>query len=299
MSEVTVKNTCPVEKLVDLEEKQRIIDRNPFKSLKIDEAEVLNTIEGREICGTCYKSRKFFCYTCYTPVIDEKYIPRVKLPFKIDIIKHAQEIDGKSTAIHAAVLAPEDVCIYTYPDFPEIENIKETILIFPSKTALTVEEFLEQKKKDAINAGGERSSNGFPLKKAIFIDSTWHQTKSIYKDQRLRDLQCVVLKSRISQFWRNQKKSPRWYLATIEAIHQFLFELHTGAYGAIESYADTATRENVEANKGQEASNKLSTFAEPYKGQYDNLLYFFKYMYEKIHTIYDHDQLRAYKRPLM
>lgn len=35
-----------------------------------------------------------------------------------------------------------------------------------------------------------------------------------------------------------------------------------------------------------------------YHGQYDNLLYFFKYMYDKIHSIYDHDQLQAYKRPL-
>lgn len=35
-----------------------------------------------------------------------------------------------------------------------------------------------------------------------------------------------------------------------------------------------------------------------YHGEYDNLLYFFKYMYDKIHSIYDHDQLQAYKRPL-
>lgn len=48
-----------------------------------------------------------------------------QLPIKIDIIKHAREIDGKSTAIHAAILAPEDVQIYTYPDFPEISNKEE------------------------------------------------------------------------------------------------------------------------------------------------------------------------------
>ena len=42
-----------------------------------------------------------------------------KLPIKIDIIKHPGEIDGKSTAIHAAILAPEDVKIYTYPEFPD------------------------------------------------------------------------------------------------------------------------------------------------------------------------------------
>jgi len=41
-----------------------------------------------------------------------------QLPVKIDIIKHAKEIDGKSTASHAAILAPDDVTIYTYPCIP-------------------------------------------------------------------------------------------------------------------------------------------------------------------------------------
>lgn len=125
--------------------------------------------------------------------------------------------------------------------------------------------------------------NGYPITRAVFIDSTWHQTKSIYKDERLRNLPCVVFKSRISQFWRHQRKSPRWYLATIEAIHQFLIQLHDSAYGTIDNYA----------------VNNITTPTEKYHGQYDNLLYFFKYMYEKIHTMYDHDELRAYKRPLI
>ena len=152
----------------------------------------------------------------------------------------------------------------------------------------------------------QRIENAFPIKRAIFIDSTWHQTKAIYKDQRLRDLKCVILKSRISQFWRHQKKSPRWYLATIEAIHQFLVELHTCAFGAVEGYAD---RENSDAslinekdhveNGLHQSTNKSSAIEQDYRGQYDDLLYFFKYMYEKIHTMYDHDKLRACKRPLL
>jgi hypothetical protein len=43
----------------------------------------------------------------------------LQLPITIDIIKHSREIDGKSTAIHAAVLAPDDVNIYTYPCIPD------------------------------------------------------------------------------------------------------------------------------------------------------------------------------------
>lgn len=41
---------------------------------------------------------------------------------KIDIIKHPNETDGKSTAIHAKLLAPEFVNIYTYPCIPEYEE---------------------------------------------------------------------------------------------------------------------------------------------------------------------------------
>lgn len=293
-------------KVSNLENEQKVIDKAPFCHLKISDAQILDTIEGREICGRCYRSRKFFCYSCYVPVIDEKFFPRVKLPIKIDIVKHAREIDGKSTSAHAAVLAPEDVRVYTYPDFPEISNKEETVLIFPSKAAVSVESLFVKEFQEGDGIIKQRIKNAFPIKRAVFIDSTWHQTKSMYKDPRLRELQCVILKSRISQFWRHQKKSPRWYLATIEAVHQFLVELHTYAYGAIEDYAN---RENIRAklirekdsmdNKVHQSTNGLPETEQKYRGQYDDLLYIFKYMYEKIHTMYDHDKLWAYKRPLI
>lgn len=47
-----------------------------------------------------------------------------QLPVKIDIIKHPNETDGKSTAIHAKILAPSDVNIYTYPCIPDYEKNK-------------------------------------------------------------------------------------------------------------------------------------------------------------------------------
>lgn len=45
-----------------------------------------------------------------------------QLPIKVDIIKDPREIEGKSTAVHAAVLAPQDVKIYIYPDFPVLSK---------------------------------------------------------------------------------------------------------------------------------------------------------------------------------
>lgn len=47
-----------------------------------------------------------------------------QLPVKIDIIKHPNETDGKSTAIHAKILASSDVTIYTYPCIPEFDMDK-------------------------------------------------------------------------------------------------------------------------------------------------------------------------------
>lgn len=55
---------------------------------------------------------------------------RAQLPVKIDIIKHPNETDGKSTAIHAKILAPSDVTIYTYPCIPDYE--KDEVSCFSS-----------------------------------------------------------------------------------------------------------------------------------------------------------------------
>lgn len=58
--------------------------------------------------------------------------------------------------------------------------------------------------------------DNLPIKKAVFIDSTWNQCRAIFKDERMKRLRPIILQSRLSQFWRHQKGSPRWYLATIE-----------------------------------------------------------------------------------
>ncbi|KYN03632.1 PREDICTED: DTW domain-containing protein 1 [Cyphomyrmex costatus] len=309
MAESTVQHST--DKLLELKEKQKIIDENPFCNLKINDTRELKLVESRRKCDLCQKSRKFFCYTCYQPVLSCRYYPRVKLPIKIDIIKHPREIPGKSTAIHAAIIAPADVKIYIYPDFPEIPNKEETVLVFPSKDNaknISVKDLFVRKegKNDAL---GEKTETVWPIKRAIFIDSTWHQTKSIYKDQRLRELRCVILKSRISQFWRHQKDSPRWYLATIESIHQFLVELHTCALGVDEDYGETIKKyldlnDIIKNTCYTDSTHQYSVIngeelMQRYNGQYDNLLYFFKYMFEHIHSIYNHNELKAYKRPLI
>lgn len=53
-----------------------------------------------------------------------------QLPLKIDIIKHPNETDGKSTAVHAKLISPDDVSIYTYPCIPEYEDKRHEVSIY-------------------------------------------------------------------------------------------------------------------------------------------------------------------------
>ncbi|XP_054954554.1 tRNA-uridine aminocarboxypropyltransferase 1 isoform X3 [Pan paniscus] len=103
-----------------------IASEDPLQNLCLASQEVLQKAQqsGRSKCLKCGGSRMFYCYTCYVPVenVPIEQIPLVKLPLKIDIIKHPNETDGKSTAIHAKLLAPEFVNIYTYPCIPEYEE---------------------------------------------------------------------------------------------------------------------------------------------------------------------------------
>ncbi|XP_027227661.1 tRNA-uridine aminocarboxypropyltransferase 1 [Penaeus vannamei] len=243
---------------------------NSFKNMKISDASFLNDLDGRSACSVCGKSRKYFCYTCHIPLanIADK-IPKIRLPCKVDVIKHPREIDGKSTAVHAAVIAPEDVQIYTYPDIPDYSNEGDVLLIFPDKEAIRLEDLWTCLEKQTHRQSQEpevkRTKPQLPFTRALFIDCTWNQTRKIYNDERVQGLQCVELTSRDTLFWRYQRGKPKTYLATIEAIYYFIIDVHT------------------------------HVLKQEYHHEYDDLLFFFKYMFEKIHSIYDKDTLRAYK----
>ncbi|XP_061394349.1 tRNA-uridine aminocarboxypropyltransferase 1 [Musca vetustissima] len=308
----------------------------PFINMKIDDYTILDTIEGRFNCSQCLRSRKFFCYNCYIPVGNlGEIIPKVRIPLKIDIIKHKKEIDGKSTAIHAAVLAPNQIQIYTYPDIPDYSQEEGVVLIFPSVESVTVAQLFERnvrlckennfgypkghnvgtllkRRVDEIveeiqestdeHLGRIYTYDNLPIKKAVFIDSTWNQSRGIYKDERVKSLKPVILQNRCSQFWRHQKGSPRWYLATLEAVHQFLLEVHVNAWGLNKHYRGLDNLEICEsfyktARLVEDTEDNVDPLA-PYNGQYDNLMYFFANMYDLIHKYYDHHELKSYRRPI-
>ncbi|XP_075714150.1 tRNA-uridine aminocarboxypropyltransferase 1 [Rhinoderma darwinii] len=251
-----------------------------LKKLKVSSHVVLETAQkkGRSKCPKCNGSRMFYCYTCYVPVesVPTGSIPTVRLAVKIDIIKHPNETDGKSTAAHAKLLAHEDVTMYTYPSIPDYDTqIHEVVLVFPSPNAVSLKDGLQQltrynQKKDVpephikrprLDTGtsdNEKKDMKGPgeninyLKKVIFIDSTWNQTNKIIADERLQGLVSVVLTERKTCFWRHQKGSPDTYLSTIEAIYHFMMDFH------------------------------VQILEKDYNGEYDNLLFFFSFMYKLI-----------------
>ncbi|XP_035115514.2 tRNA-uridine aminocarboxypropyltransferase 1 isoform X1 [Callithrix jacchus] len=259
-----------------------IASEDPLKNLCLASQEVLQKAQqsGRSKCLKCGSSRMFYCYTCYVPVenVPIERIPLVKLPLKIDIIKHPNETDGKSTAIHAKLLAPEFVNIYTYPCIPEYEEKDhEVALVFPGPQSISIKDIsFHLQKRIQNNIRGKNDDpdkpsfkrkraeehefcdlndskyKGTTLKKIVFIDSTWNQTNKIITDERLQGLLQVELKTRKTCFWRHQKGKPDTFLSTIEAIYYFLVDYHT------------------------------DILKEKYRGQYDNLLFFYSFMYQLI-----------------
>ncbi|XP_067873721.1 tRNA-uridine aminocarboxypropyltransferase 1 [Heterodontus francisci] len=283
-------------------DKQEVSDS--FKDLKLASQKILETLQqnGRSKCPKCQSSRMFYCYSCCLLVdgVNSDEIPQVKLPLKIDIIKHPNETDGKSTAVHAKLLARDDVNIYTYPCMPEYEEEKhEVVVVFPGPKSVSLEDLpkylsnitnkksvctklsknihrrdesvtwegpelkrakhdhKDQRSLDAENPteeqdAGEVKTKVTPLKRVIFIDSTWNQTNKIITDERLQELLHVELRTQKTRFWRCQKGKPDTYLATIEAIYYFLVDYHR-----------LLLKEN-------------------YNGEYDNLFFFYSFMYRLI-----------------
>ncbi|XP_075064070.1 tRNA-uridine aminocarboxypropyltransferase 1 isoform X2 [Mixophyes fleayi] len=253
-------------------------------NIQVSSQEVLETAQnkGRSKCPKCNSSRMFYCYTCYVPVesVPTGDIPSVKLPLKIDIIKHPNETDGKSTAAHAKLLADEDVTVYTYPCIPDYDNHRhEILLVFPGPNAVPLKDSLlylthyNNHKKDLSSEPTtkrqklEAETNGSAnkdmktegvnlkidcLKKVVFIDSTWNQTNKIISDERLQGLVSVELTERKTCFWRHQKGSPDTYLSTIEAIYYFMVDYH------------------------------MQILEKDYHGEYDNLLFFYSFMYRLV-----------------
>ena len=170
-------------------------------------------IQARQACDICHKSRKFFCYTCHVPLPATRgVIPRVQLPVRIDIVKHPGEVEGKSTAVHARLVAPEQVTIHIYPDIPDYTQVtrfmpilrwdthtncaqEKALLVFPGPRSKHLDQY---QRHLATEPTPGQAAPPFPYNKIVFIDSTWNQCHKICQDYRIQSL---------PQVWRQQQKN--------------------------------------------------------------------------------------------
>ena len=110
----------------------------------------------------------------------------------------------------------------------------------------------DSKKLDAFT----EACGGFQFEKIVFVDSTWHQCYKICQDERMVSLPQVIIDSRETLFWRYQTGKPKEYLSTIEAVYYLCVDFHA------------------------------TVLQKRYEGEYDNLLFLFKFMFEKIHELH-------------
>lgn len=127
-------------------------------------------------------------------------MPRVSLPIPLTIIKDPRELDGKSTAVHAVLLADAEML---GPDSCPEYDPSSTVLLFPGPDAVL-----------------PQAIDWSVISRILIIDGTWSQASSINsRSQHLGNLCRVTLPTTDrTVFWRYQHLGEHC-LATIEAVH--------------------------------------------------------------------------------
>ncbi|KAG0277208.1 DTW domain-containing protein 1 [Linnemannia exigua] len=289
---------------------------SPFAQFNISSTDVLDTIE-KAHCPDCNRNVRYFCNRCLKTVgCPEGAVPQLKLPIKLDVIKHEQERDGKSTALHAKILAPDHVEVYAWKDMPKYENVDRLLLLFPSPGAKQLSEI-----------------DPASFDKLVVIDGTWEQANKMSRsDSPLLRMKRVTIAPHETLFWRHQKKASD-HLATIEAIYYFLREYHETYLTAVpqprpstatevlaasqeepsSTISDTNNTTAPESTSSATPSSSSSTLQStesftsndnqskvitphkewidshrlgPYTNQFDDMLWFYKYFYELIQKTY-------------
>ncbi|KAI8808452.1 DTW domain-containing protein [Cladochytrium replicatum] len=243
---------------------------NPFEGLQISDTSALVQLP-RELCPNCDTSHKIYCKQCTVPLGHTP--PKVKLPIALHLFRHPTEREGKTTSVHAKLVAPDDVTI-TVDNFREIDestgkptvlslipNPERALVLFPSKDAKTIDE-IDPASFDTL----------------IVLDGTWKQARALASvllgpqgdpivPAPKYGLRPVKIQMRKTVFWRYQKYGEE-HLATIEAIYWFMREY---------------------AVKHECAGDENS-----YDGKYDDLLFYYKHNYDIIQADYQQNPQRQF-----
>ena len=119
------------------------------------------------------------------------------------------------------------------------------------------------------------------------IDSTWQQTKKILRDQKISGLSCVKIRTHKTNFWRffwcliysfssDSVDINLLVMITSPPLRVFMISLWFKFVTAIYFFV----REWTQKAKGR------------YEGEFDDLLFYYSYMYELIQKTYQKDNKR-------
>ena len=213
-------------------------------------------------------------------------------------IKHEQELDSKSTAIHAKLLSPTQTTIHDFHKASPASSPLATqiltsppgsfVILFPDEEAVRLEE-LEPEELRAIEA-------------VIVIDGTWSQAAAINRCEPFTRLRKIRIDEGLrTVFWRYQDLGENC-LSTIEAIYYFMCEaerVKSEGRDGLDSVVDGRKCLDGVVDKafdgdGRDAPSNEKTDSTLTHSNLDNLLYFFSFFYHLIQDSYLSNPERKY-----
>lgn len=165
-----------------------------MENLKLASFDPLNNLEGRGDCPKCGAKRKYFCYDCVLPLNkDRSEVPKLDLPVNVTIVRHPKEKRSKSSVIPSGIIAPDNVEILHTVDIPDQtkeygDDPDAVVLMFPSDDAVEV---AKMSKEELLK-----------IKKVILIDCTWSQTRYYLRQESVKNVKHVKIKTEKTAFWR-------------------------------------------------------------------------------------------------
>lgn len=217
-------------------------------------------------------------------------MPRtIRLPLGLDVYRHPNEREGKTTSVHAKLIAPEDTNLYV-EDFVKSEAMLQKVLQRypdPSRILLLFPSLDSEELQNLPRNSFDR---------LIVIDGTWKQARSMcwtlvpygFKPVRIGGGTDGNAPLPRTLFWRHQTFGDHC-LATIEAIYWFYREfedVHGNGNNSSNSISSSSNPTETAASSSDTIISRLQSHARRGPSQFDQLLFYFKYQYELIQRVY-------------
>ena len=181
-------------------------------------------------CPRCQHPGKHYCKNCLTPLLPPPHaLPTVALPVPLIIIKHGGEANTKSTAVHAAILAPEGAHLVAYPTDLHRDTFLRLCGSDPTEPAdaalarIRAESVMLYPASDATTFAAMAPEARASVRRIFVIDGTWSSVKKMVTDLAdclggpMRAL--TLANAGRTHFWRPNGTDNASHLSTIEAVH--------------------------------------------------------------------------------